>query len=204
MEICMTVIESLNRYRELRHRAEVLSDVGDYNLASAEMNPVIATRFAELLSDEAAKFVWEPFANPDGRTFPVFAEIGVKHIAHSLSEGHPDIIYADSSIDGPECEVDGVLFHPPYFGSKPLSDDERDLSAAADEDEWLVLMESAAEIAMESLTPEGAVCAIGRRYRYDGKEIRLDEWLIMAFNGLTPVEVWSSEPDVAIVLRFAE
>jgi hypothetical protein len=195
----------LGLFRELRHKAEILADNGGYDLAEAEMNPAIYARFAEFLADEEGRTVFEPFANPDGRTFSVFRNAGIKVTAYSLTAEHPDILIADATEEEPDGDFDGVLFHPPYFGSKPLSMDRRDLSRYDDEDEWLTQMESAVDVAVEHLNPEGVVCAVGRRYRHNGKEIKLDEWLVQAFYGaLVPVEVWLSEPDVAIILRFEE
>lgn len=195
----------LDNYRELRHSAAALADEGGYDLAAGEMNPEIARCFAAMMAGDGLVAAWEPFANPDGRTIQVFRDAGVELTSATLVSGHPDVLEADSSTEEPRGEFDGVLFHPPYFGSKPFTTDPRDMSQTRDEDEWLVMMESAADMAVEHLLPGGLVCAVGRRYRHGGKEIRLDEWLVMAFCGpLVPVEVWTSEPDVAIVMRWGE
>lgn len=196
----MTAVES---YKELRHGAERIPDAGGYDLSAGEMNPEIWRRFASLLAREGAERAWEPFANPDGRTFEAFREVGVELVAASLASEHPDIEECDSTTEEPRGDFGGVLFHPPYFGSKPFTLDPRDMSQTRDEDEWLVMMESAADIAVEHMAPGGVVCAVGRRYRHGGREIRLDEWLVMAFCGpLWPACVWSSEPDVAIIMRW--
>jgi hypothetical protein len=190
-------------YRHLRHKPEVLpSSNGSYDLSAGEMNPAIYQRFAELLVDEESERAWEPFANPDGRTIKYFKEAGVDLKSASLESSHPDVLIEDSTVYSPDGLFKGVLFHPPYFGSKPFTKDSKDMSNITDIGEWLAMMKSAAEIAMEHLTREGVVCAVGRRYRHGGKEIRLDEWLVEAFKTMKPTEVWISEPDVAIILRF--
>jgi len=194
-------VTTLGKYRELRHGAVVLPDNGGYNLAAGEMNPMIVMKFADKLTSHGAQAVFEPFANPNGKSVSLFEEVGIYLWGHSLESDHPRIGEADSTIDEPVGEFEGVLFHPPYFGSQPFTNDPRDLSRMRDVDEWLVAMESAAEIAVEHLVQDGVVCAVGRRYRHGGKEIRLDEWIVTAFSGLTPIEVWMSEPDVAIILR---
>jgi hypothetical protein len=199
------LMSKLDAYRKLRHEAVKLPDRGGYELAKGEMNPIIVERFAELLVEEDARTAWEPFANPDGRTFSVFGELRIKLTAASLSADHPDIVVADSLADEPSGDFDGVLFHPPYFGSSPFTSDPRDMSRAEDEDEWLVMMESAADIAVEHLTPCGIICAVGRRYRHGGKEVRLDEWMVSAFcPPMAPAQVWLSEPDVAVIMRWGE
>jgi len=198
-------VTAVEKYKELRHVAERLPDAGGYDLSAGEMNPEICRRFVALLWDAGATRAWEPFANPDGRTFPAFREAGVELAAASLSSGHPDIEELDATTEEPRGEFGGVLFHPPYFGSKPFCADPRDISWVCDKDEWLVMMESAADIAVKHMVPDGVACAVGRRYRHGGEEIRLDEWLVMAFCGpMEPVEVWFSEPDVAIIMRWPE
>ena len=200
--------ESLNKYRELRHKCEVVADNGGYNLANGEMNPAIVDRFVEFLSDHEAKVTWEPFANPDGRTFPPFKEAGIRLIAFSLTSGHPDIVVMDSTIYGPAeydptaWAVDGVLFHPPYFGSAPLSEEEGELSLVDSEEKWKEKLQTAADVAMHYCSDDAHICAVGRRYRHGGKEIKLDEWLVAVFSDMEVVEVWESQPDIAIILRF--
>lgn len=191
----------ISDYRNLRHNAITIEEVDGYDLSKGEMNPGIAMQFAEICADAGFDTVWEPFANPDGRTFDIFYEVNLCLTATSLMAEHDEIQILDCTVDSPGWEFDGILFHPPYFGSAPFSDDIRDLSNMEEEEEWLVMMESSAEVAMEHLHERGIICAVGRRYRHGGKEIKMDEWLIHAFDGMEPFEVWISNPDVAILMR---
>jgi hypothetical protein len=114
----------------------------------------------------------------------------------------PDVVKADSTHEGPPCEVGGVVFHPPYFGATPNTSSYYDLSHIEDVGEWRFRLDASASLAIEFLSEGGIVCAIGRRYRYGGEEIRFDEWLVEAFcSALEIQEVWISEPDVIIVMK---
>lgn len=193
----------IDKYRDLRHKAEILPDNGNYDLSLGEMNPAICQRFSELLADEEATSAWEPFANPDGRTFKYFREAGISLFATSLKSDNPAITEVDATFYRPQFNYQGVLFHPPYFGSKPFTNDPRDMSHISDDENWKMRLQSAVDIVLARLVSEGVVCAVGRRYRHGGKEIRLDEWLVSAFgDAMEPTEVWMSEPDVAIILRL--
>jgi hypothetical protein len=194
---------TIAKYRELRHNAEVLPDNGGYDLSSGEMNPAIYQRFSELLADEEVVSAWETFANPDGRTFKCFKEAGINLFATSLKSDSPAVTEVDATSYIPQFVYEGVLFHPPYFGTKPFTNDPREMSLITDEDEWRDALQSAVDIVKGRLVSKGIVCAVGRRYRHGGKEIRLDEWLVSAFE-MIPTEVWISEPDVAIILRFKQ
>lgn len=192
----------LDEYLRLRHKAEVLPDQGGYDRANGEMNPEIWRRFVELLSEEDAKMVWEPFANPDGRTFQDFSDAGIDLFATSMIKGHEDIVVLDAVNASLGVVFDGVLFHPPYFGSRRFSDDPRDISLIEDEDEWRVAMETAVETVIEHLSEDGVVCAVGRSYRHGGKHIKLDKMFVSAFGRwLLPTEVWMSEPDIVTIFR---
>jgi hypothetical protein len=197
----------IHEYLELRRDAVRLPDNGGYSLDQGEMNPEIYKRFLEIAPGE----IWEPFANPDGRSFAYFDDPDRLLASTLISEGveaHPDIMDIDATSEPPASSFDGIVFHPPYFGSRMFSSDPRDISGIDDEDEWRQNIENAADIAVESLSKEGIICVVGRRYRHGGKEIRLDEWLVESFCGdglggtpMQPVEVWFSVPDVAIILR---
>jgi len=192
--------EALDTYRKLRKTARKVPDEGGYNLASGEMNPMIWRWLG--LGLRPQQRVWEPFANPDGRTFKLAEELNLELVSMSLTKGHPGVMVADATCTDPPGMFDGVLFHPPYFGSRPFTDDSRDLSNALSELDWKVGIKCVSMEICKRLNPRGVVCAVGRRYRHGGKEIKLDEWLLKTFDRLTPIEVWSSEPDVAIILRL--
>lgn len=189
-------------YREKRHGAESLAGCQERLFPPTRMNPEIYRQFFRMVTAHGGQIVWEPFSLPMGCGVEHAEDAGVTLIAHSLESRHKEVFVADSTERGPYLTpVDGVIFHPPYFGSSPQSQDDRDLSHIDDEDRWLVAMESAAEIALENLVDGGFVCAVGSRYRCNGSEVKLDEWLFLAFHTLELLEVWKSEPDVAMVLR---
>lgn len=189
-------------YKELRHNAVELPKPAERLFPPTRMNPEIYRRFFDLVASDGGSIVWEPFSLPTGSGFQHAKAADITLISHSLESRHEKVFAADSTVQGPCCTpVDGMLFHPPYFGSATQSEDPRDLSYLTSADYWLSAMESAAEIGMENLTDGGLVCAVGSRYRHDGEEVRLDEWLRLAFCGMALLEVWRSEPDVAMILR---
>jgi len=122
-----------------------------------------------------------------------------------MTSTHPRVLVGDSLQTGPPawaCPLAGAIFHPPYFGTAPMSDNENDLSWVDDEDVYRTSLKKAADIVVENLSHNGMVCAVGRRYRHDGEEIRLDEWFVEIFSDTLVVEeVWLSIPDVAIIMR---
>lgn len=195
--------KALDRYRELRHDPKMcLLPEKDfpYNLSQGEMNPFISGGFFADLNNGAR--IWEPFANPDGRTFEAAAAFGHELVANSIIPGHPNLVVADSTKKEPEGLFDAVLFHPPYYGTRPFTSEERDLSNANNHD-YRRRIESAADISMLHLKNDGLVCTVGRRYRHGGQEVRLDEWLVGAFGKrMVPVVVWTSEPDIVIIFEF--
>lgn len=196
-------LAKLNVYRELRRNSRKVDDEGGYVLGQGEMNPMIWKWFGRLLC--RGQRVWEPFANPDGRSFKQADELGLELVSTSLVGGHPRIMVGDSTADDPDGMFDGVLFHPPYFGTRKFTDDPRDLSNAMGELDWKVGIECVVETIFEKLNSEGVVCAVGRRYRHGGKEIKMDEWLVKRFGRkMICIDVWSSEPDVVIIFRLKE
>lgn len=190
----------LSVYRELRRAARKVVDEGGYDLSSGEMNPMILRWFGLKLSPRSR--VWEPFANPDGRSFKIADELKLKLLSSSLVEGHPDIIIGDSTLESPEGMFDGVLFHPPYFGTRPFTEDDKDLSNAKSEIDWKIEVETAVNTVFSKLNPGGLVCAVGRRYRHGGKEIRMDECFVEMFGRtMSCIDVWLSEPDIVLIFR---
>lgn len=197
----------IDQFRECRRNADRLDDHGDYNLALGQMNPQIYREFFCYVGDgETQTSVWEPFSGPDGRGFDCTDDTGVALEAHSMRSNHGYVREVDSTKEGPPswaCPLDGVILHPPYYGSGPMSDCPNDMSWVIDIDEYRAKLASVASIILENISKEGIVCAVGRRYRYAGKEIKLDEWFVEAFCGPMRVqEVWISEPDVVILMGF--
>ena len=109
---------------------------------------------------------------------------------------------ADSMVTGPDQTIGGMLFHPPYFASS-VTDDKRDVAKLRDSDKYIRNLQAVATRADARMAHNGIVCAVGRDYRIQGKRIRLDKWLLEMFQsrGYTLEDVWSSEPDVVLILR---
>jgi hypothetical protein len=196
----------IHQYQNLRRDAKRLEDFGDYKIDLGQMNPEIYRHFSLLLESRGAKRVWEQFANPHGRAFHYFPEMEV--IATNIEPVHSGVVKMNTIEMCPDGEFQGIIFHPPYFGTKPFTDNINELSLENDFDEWCEKISMAADMAVECLSDDGLVCAVGRRYRFNGKEIRLDELLVEAFcgNGLggrpmEPQEVWFSEPDIVIIFK---
>lgn len=208
----MTLIE---QYREARRSPEVIRDNGDYNLLAGEMNPEIYRRFAKHASDMGVGRAFEPFAAPDGRGFQYFLNEGIDFVAYSLEPADRRVNSRDSTkepVDDELRPVGAVVLHPPYYGSAPLSRDSRELSLVESKDEWQKYITRAAENIIDSMTSHGCICIIGRRYRYHGENIRLEEWMLNAFDDVIDkrtshkdaveiYDVWLSTPDVVVILN---
>ena len=198
---------SIGKYIALRRKAMVLRDVGGYDIARAELNPVFFEEFVGnvLGNDDLPTVIWEPFAGHTGlsKTQDFAHGISLRLLSFDLEPSDDRVVKADSTVSGPSEMVGGVFFHPPYFGTMPLSRDGRDLSLINKWDEYVVALSKTVRIASLVTVEGGLVCAIGRDYRHGGKRIRLDyEYLKMFEKEYFEVEsVMESEPDVAIVFR---
>lgn len=214
MAACMSV----ERYMELRTRASVLSDRGDYKLGAAEMNPVIFEKLIdEMRLVGLPLVVWEPFAGTSySESSPVskvqnFAEAnGVKLMSYGLVPRDSRIQIKDSMKEGPCSLIGGMLFHPPYPGAMPLSNHSEDLSREGVwmENDWSVKYQKALRrvirLAGDVMVSDGLTCAIGRDYRLDGERIRLDLIYVELFeaNGFVLEAVWNSVPDIVLLFRL--
>ena len=196
---------SIEKYRKKRHKAKKLPPLKNH--LSPSLSSSVYKEFANTLGKKKIKdnlLIWEPFASPRGNSFHYFWGTGVRIVAQTLGSIHPDILNGDSTVVGPpklDKLFDGVIFHPPYFGSAAQSDCSLDLSIVRSEDEYRRKIDQAARLSVERLGVGGKVCAVGRRYRFDGKEIKLDEWMIESFEGFKVSDVWISEPDVIIIME---
>ena len=196
----------MSDYLNMRRNATILRDDGDYNLAAAQMNPVIFEEFVGfLLESELPPVVWEPFAGQIPKSpFLDFAEgVDVTLLAQTLNPVDSRILAADSMVTGPIQTIGGMLFHPPYYASAPMSQDSRDVVLRADRDKYIRRLQAVSTRADARMAPHGLVCAIGRDYRMNGKRVHLDLWLLEMFRnrGYSLVDVWSSEPDIVLILR---
>jgi hypothetical protein len=198
---------SLGRYIELRTKAMVLNSVGFYDINMAESNPAIFEEFVGdvLENDALPAVIWEPFAGHTGRskTQDFSQGISLKLVSFDLVPSDDRVVQADSTVTGPGEMVGGVFFHPPYFGTSPLSQDERDISLISKWDEYVEALKKTVNIASLVTVCGGLVCAIGRDYRHGGLRIRLDKEYLKMFESesFELHSVMESEPDVAIIFR---
>ncbi len=195
-------------YIQMRKNAVVLRKDRYYNLSLAEMNPAIIYRFLVWLKAKGLlEVVWEPFAGGAGsfwfcRTAVAEGFRAICHSPHHVSNSM--FRRLDSTENGPDCPVGGILWHPPYFGSSQQSDAPWDVSRLHDEEDYKEALKKAANLGIMKLVNNGMVCAVGRDYRVNGKRIRLDEWYLEVFDSLNLVDVWSSEPDTVLLFEVTK
>ena len=194
-------------YIALRTKAMVLHNPGGFDINRAESNPVFFEEFIGDVfeNDGLPSVIWEPFAGHTGKSKNQdFAElIGFKLVSFDLVPCDSRVKKLDSTVTGPDEKVGGVFFHPPYFGTAPLSEDERDLSLIADWDAYVAALRKTVLIASLMIVDGGLVCAVGRDYRHGGARIRLDLEYLKLFeaNSFVIHSVLESEPDVAMIFR---
>jgi hypothetical protein len=185
----------------------VLKDDGGYDRFKGEMNPAIFEEFVgQVLDRDVTPAIWEPFAGHTGlsKTQDFAADLdGLTVVSFDVAPCDLRVRKADSTKEGPGRFVGGVLFHPSYYGSAPLSDVAGEVSLLENEEEYRNALGRTVDFARMFLEPGGLVCAVGRGYRHAGKNVRLDVWFVEMFEeaGLVLSEVWQSEPDVALVFQ---
>ena len=195
-------------YVLLKVNGMVLKDEGGYDHLRGEMNPAIFEEFVGLVLDrDVTPTIWEPFAGHTGpsRTQDFASEIeGLKVVSFDLEPCDPRVRKADSTKEGPGRFVGGVLFHPPYYGSAPLSAAPGEISSMEAEAAYRDALGRTVGFAATFLEPGGLVCAVGRDYRHGGRRVRLDLLYVEIFEkaGMELSEVWQSEPDVALVFQL--
>jgi hypothetical protein len=192
--------------------APVIPDNGGYNLAAGEMNPAIFERFIGIVKKlNPSPVVWEPFAgtsyegsNPRSTSQDMAEKEGIRLISYGLAPRDLRIVKADSALTGPNIKIDGALFHPPYYGSSPMSADMSDLSRTGDFSDYRMVMDIVAWRIAKEMNKDGLVCAVGRDYRRYGERIRLDLMYLEIFGraGFELNEVWQSPPDIVLILRL--
>jgi len=169
---------SYGEYITLRTKSMVLNNPGDFDINRAESNPAFFEEFVGDVfdNDSLPAVIWEPFAGHTGssRHQDFASMIGFKLVSFDLEPCDQRVVKADSTIRGPGCMVGGVFFHPPYFGTVPLSGNDGEISLISD---WKVYVEALRKTVLIAslMTLEGGlVCAVGRDYRHAGERVRLD------------------------------
>jgi len=195
----------IGKYIGLRTKSLVLRNNENYDLHKAELNPVIFEEFIGVVLEKNSlpPVVWEPFAGHTGRsrTQDFSERIGLKLISFDIKPSDDRVVRADSMVTGPGMMVGGVFFHPPYFGTTPLSDDSHDLSIISNWDKYVDALSKTVRIASLVTVDGGFVCAIGRDYRSGGERVRLDLEYLRLFeeDSFEIHSVMESEPDVAMI-----
>lgn len=201
---------SFESYLHFLRKAPELDSFGDYALNAGEMNPVIFEDFvAEIVKRKLPRVIWEPFAGTSFTGSSVvslsqnYAEKqGVRLISFGLNPADSRIMQVDSTEHGPGTTIGGILFHPPYYGSAPMSPDTRDLSLVKDKAEYLRKLGVVVDNAIPNMVPDSLACVVGRAYRVVGQVMRLELMLLQLFEnrGFVLVNVWKSEPDIILIL----
>jgi len=197
---------SLDAYCKLKKTAHVVPCDNNYNRYRGEMNPEIARTFFQIL-DGSFTFpvVWEPFAGSSERSLAQdYARAEkVELISYDLAPKDSRIKKRDSMMSGPAKTINGLLFHPPYFGTQPFSKDDRDLSLHQNIDSYRQSLRVVISRASQKMEEDGFVCAVGRDYRVNGKRVRLDVIFLELVQeaGFTLMEVWSSIPDMVLLFQ---
>lgn len=199
--------KNLSEYIRLRRNMRVLQDYEDYSLYAGEMNPCILDDFAvEIEKRNLSLPLWEPFASNlkcKSKTKNILSRHELRVLCCGLETTDPDIEIVDSTICGPRVgRIDGVIFHPPYFGSMQFTSFREDLSNISDYDEYQGKLVNVVQHIIGATISGALVCAVGRRYRHGGEEIALDLLYLSIFdNGFELIDVWSSLPDIVLIFK---
>ena len=199
---------SNSTYISLLKKAVIVENIGDFNINKAECNPLFFNEFCRTVSSyhHLPYAMWEPFAGHNGRSKAqdYAASMGLLLISYDLEPSDKRVIKADSTVVFPgKSVVGGVFFHPPYFGTAPLSSDKRDISLIGKWEAYLSSLKKTVLLIRSALAEGGLVCAVGRDYRYGSKRISLPREYLKLFEeaSFELCEVLKSEPDVALILR---
>lgn len=188
----------------MKRSAVKLPDGGDFNFRRGEFNPEIVRHFVGRYVLHGG-VLWEPFAgvSKQVRSLDICDAAGVRLIAYDLSPIDPRVEKYDSTMCGPPEDIDGVIFHPPYYGSAAFSEDERDVAHSTDIEDYRERMRETVELADRAMRSAAVACVVGSAYRLGGELLKVS-WLFCELFidcGFEVVEMLSSVPDVAVVLR---
>lgn len=195
-----------SRFLRLRHKALILRDVGGYAIANGECNPVIFESFFEKMIDEELPMViWEPFAGHNGfrGTLNFLYSQNIPNLcmmAQDIAPSDPRVTQGDSTVKGPPSRPFGLFFHPSYYGYS-FSDTDGEVGRFSDFASYMDALTETVKLARQQ---EGALaCVVCRVYRYKGEQINLPEAFLAMFEKLeySLIEVWSSEPDMVLIMR---
>ena len=193
-------------YREAKHKAPRVwppNQTYPYDHRAGEFCPAAVESFLQR-HVEAGSVLWEPFAGhtSHNQTIDICAALNMRLIAHDIDPTDKRVIKADSTRTGPGCSINGVIFHPPYYGAGCLfSEEPGELAAIENIDGYMQAINKTIDIVDAAMTV-GHVCLVARTYRAQGKTIHLDWLLTSAFlsRSYTFVYVECNMPDWIIYL----
>jgi hypothetical protein len=183
-----------------------------YNHQICEFNPYIVDLFAKNYLKSGDK-AWEPFAGhfSPNKTIDICAKYGVNLYSFDIAPIDSRVVKADSTITKLNCKIQGAIFHPPYLGSSPMSNENGELSKLSTEQYWNGL-KNTVKLIDESMD-HGFVCIVGRilfarqpdkgHFRQPSQKIQLD-WMfteLFVELGFGMKEIYNSPPDWVIVLE---
>tara|TARA_R110000824_G_scaffold395910_3_gene597020 strand:- start:1292 stop:1924 length:633 start_codon:yes stop_codon:yes gene_type:complete len=197
-----------SKFKKLRHECEVLSpnEEIDFIGDGGRMPDAIYEYLFEYSSANDGLFdftAWEPFAMDDrSRKWHTNGSLVIHGPNFDLLNGKIETKCVDSTRYGPGKYVHMVIFHPPYYGSSPLSDAGWDISNL-DHDDYFEALYRSVVIAYGSLSKDGIVGVVGRDYNYDGEFIRMSEIMVGMFISLhmNVEKVVTFTPDILTILR---
>jgi hypothetical protein len=184
-------------FRVYRHKARTIP-YKDCCRLKGKVNPYTTTCFFDNFSNN--EVIWDPFAG-DGISIDLGLEKGLRVLAQDIVTDDDRVLRLDSTKFGPKEKIDGILFHPPYYGTGVFSLEASEIGSFS-KDDYLKALMKVVELGVSQLE-SGYVLAVGSSYLSKGKKIDLDWWLASLFLlfGFKVVELWSSVPDIGVLLR---
>jgi len=166
------------------------------------MNPGIVDEFVSK-HVSVGSVLWEPFAGhtSSNKTIDICSEHDVNLIAFDIFPSDSRVVQSDSTVSGPICAIDGVIFNPPYLSTSPMSAEQGELSICSDDDYFAGLRKTVSIIS-ESMQL-GKICVVGRPVKIGKEKMDLD-WIFTSLFldiGCDMIDVYSSIPDWVIVLE---
>jgi len=185
----------------LQHNARKIPVTSGYNRYQGQVNPLITSEFFRFFSDN--QVIWEPFAGTGNvLTIDMGLEKGLCVLAQDIGATDSRVKCVDSMVCGPDKMIDGIVFHPPYYGTGVFTENSNDIGLCQTPEDYMDGLRKVVELGLGKLD-EGYVCVVGSSYLSRGKRVYLDWWLTVLFMeyGLQVMEMWASEPDIAVILR---
>jgi hypothetical protein len=191
-----------NSFLTMKHSAKRLDDNKNYNINSGEFNPEIVKHFCNKYVNKN-DILWEPFAGHTNlnKTFIFCEEKEIKYIGYDICSNDVKIEKKNSIVEYPKESVRAVVFHPPYYGSSPFSNEYGEISGINSFNTYIKSLNSVIENISKCMF-SGNVCVVGRSVLVKKERYALD-WIFSKLfidNGFEIKEVISSVPDWVVIL----